>query len=128
MKEIIEYLQDNVDTLSQMVSDCTSWNGSLEQYEFFENGEFFFKEMFADPWKAVQMVCDGEYNSSDEYVQFDYDRLNSYTESERDDALKNNAEEIFENWYDILNTENYIDKNYYDSEFIELLEKYEEEN
>ena len=121
-------LLDSLDfeTLRQMVTNCSCYDGSLQEYEYFENGEWFFKEWFSDAWKAVQMVCNGDYNSLDDYVQFDYDCLNSYTELEVKDTLEDNKEEIFDNWYDLF-LENNVNYDYYSDEFKELVDKYKEE-
>ena len=114
------------DTLRQMVVDCNSWNGSLEEYEFYENDEWFFRDFFSDAWKAVQMVCNGDYNSLDDYVQWDYDCLNSYSKDEVYDELMKNKEEIFDNWYELL-LDGKLDYDYFNDDFKELIDEYRKE-
>ena len=43
-EEIIEYLKNDIETLKDLVSECNSWNGSLEDYNYYENDEYFFVE------------------------------------------------------------------------------------
>lgn len=121
-EEALEYLKNNWAVLRQIVSECSCYDGSLQEYEYYENDEWFFKDFFSDAWKAVQMVCNGDYNSLDEYVQFDYDCLNSYSEIEVKENLIENAEEIFDRWYEMYQ-DNEVQYDYYDDEFKEIIDK-----
>lgn len=128
-EEIIECLKNDTDTLRTMVCDCNGWNGSLDWLDYYENDEYFFNDFF--PGKvddAVRAVCYGNYNYMDDYVHFNaYGNLESCSEFEYQQELEDNAEEIFDNWYELYQ-ENNVDINYLDNdEFKELLEKYESE-
>lgn len=123
-KKIIEYLQNNVDTLRDMVQDCNSWNGSLDWYCYYENNEDFFEMFFeGKPTEAVRAVCYGDYNFMDGYVQFNgYGNLESKNEWEVEEELKGSAEEIFNTWYELYQNNN-VDT--WDDNLKELLEEKE---
>lgn len=60
--KIIEYLQNNVDTLRDMVSDANGYDGCLEDYCYYENDEEFFDMFFeGKPMEAVRASYYGEY-------------------------------------------------------------------
>ena len=124
-EEIIEYLKNDIETLKDLVSECNSWNGSLEDYDYYENDEYFFDTYFDNKVnEAVRAVCYGNYKYTDDYVRFNaYGNLDSCNEFELEDDLKDNVEEIFDTWFELYKDNN-VDT--YDDDFKELVEKYEE--
>lgn len=87
-----------LDELKEMVSDINSWNGQLEDLDYFENDEYFFRDFFGDKVdEAVRAVCYGNYEYMDDYVKFNaYGNLDSCSQFEYDKEIKDNAEEIVE--------------------------------
>ena len=124
-EEIIEYLKNDIETLKDLVSECNSWNGSLEDYNYYENDEYFFDTYFDNKVnEAVRAVCYGNYKYTDDYVRFNaYGNLDSCSKFELEDDLKDNAEEIFDTWLELYK-DNSVDT--YDDDFKELVEKYNE--
>ena len=128
MKEekIREYLLNNEETLLDVVSELNSWNGCLENLEFWENDEEFFNTFFDNPMEAIRATYYGDYNYNDEYVKFNgYGNIDSYTEYERIEEIKDNIDDIVDNliecYYNI-----YINEEL-ESLLLELLEEEEEE-
>lgn len=123
--KIIEYLQNNVDTLRDMVSDANGYDGCLEDYCYYENDEEFFDMFFeGKPMEAVRASYYGEYRYMDAFVQFNgYGNLRSASEWQVEDELKGDAEIIFDDWYEL-----YKDNNVqcYDAELEELIEEMEQ--
>ena len=124
-EEIIEYLKNDIETLKDLVSECNSWNGSLEDYNYYENDEYFFDTYFDNKVnEAVRAVCYGNYKYTDDYVRFNaYGNLDSCSKFELEDDLKDNVEEIFDTWLELYKDNN-VDT--YDDNFKELVEKYDE--
>lgn len=124
-EEIIEYLKNDIETLKDLVSECNSWNGSLEDYDYYENDEYFFDTYFNNKVnEAVRAVCYGNYKYTDYYVRFNaYGNLDSCDEFELENDLKDNVEEIFDTWFELYKDNN-VDT--YDDDFKELVEKYDE--
>lgn len=85
-----------VEQLEEMVREASSWNGSLSEYEMYENDEEFFANFFAnDAYGALKASHFGSYNVHEAYVNFDaYGNLNSFSEWEYNELLEDNAEEI----------------------------------
>ena len=125
-EKIREYLLNNEETLLDVVSELNSWNGCLENLEFWENDEEFFNTFFDNPMEAVRATYYGDYNYNDEYVKFNgYGNIDSYTEYERIEEIKDNIDDIVDNliecYYNI-----YINEEL-ESLLLELLEEEEEE-
>ena len=125
-EKIREYLLNNEETLLDVVSELNSWNGCLENLEFWENDEEFFNTFFDDPMEAIRATYYGDYNYNDEYVKFNgYGNIDSYSEYERIEEIKDNIDDIVDNliecYYNI-----YINEEL-ESLLLELLEEEEEE-
>jgi len=118
---ILDYLIRNVNVIGELVQECNSWNSSLEDYWYYENGEEFFNTYFYDkPQEVARAVCYGKYNYMDDYVKFNaYGNLESCSEWEYECELQNNVEEILDVWYELYLHD---DINCYDSGLKELLE------
>ena len=125
-EKIREYLLNNEETLLDVVSELNSWNGCLENLEFWENDEEFFNTFFDNPMEAIRATYYGDYNYNDEYVKFNgYGNIDSYSEYERIEEIKDNIDDIVDNliecYYNI-----YINEEL-ESLLLELLEEEEEE-
>lgn len=118
---ILDYLKENVDVISQLVSECNGWDGSLEEYYYYENDEEFFNMFFADkPMEVARAIYFGDYNYNDDYVTFNgYGNLKSIDRYEMTNELEHDAEYIFDTWFELYE-QNKVDT--YDDELKELLE------
>ena len=127
MEKILEYLKENVDTIRDLVQECNSWDGSLEEYDYWENSEDFFDTFFeGKPMEVARATYYGDYNFMDDYVQFNaYGNLKSVSEYEFENDLINGVEDIFETWYEEYQNNN-VDT--YDNELKELIEEMENES
>ena len=95
---IKEYLLNNEDVLIDMVHELNSWNGCLDYLDFWENDEEFFNTFFDNPMEAIRATYYGNYNYNDDYVKFNgYGNIDSYSEYERIEEIKDSIEEIVEN-------------------------------
>ena len=124
--EIREYLLNNEDVLLDVVSELNSWNGCLDNLDFWENDEEFFNTFFDNPMEAIRATYYGNYNYNDDYVKFNgYGNIDSYSEYERIEEIKDNIDDIVENlveyYYNI-----YINEEL-ENLILELLEEDEEE-
>ena len=97
-EKIREYLLNNEETLLDVVSELNSWNSCLENLDFWENDEDFFNTFFNNPMEAIRATYYGDYNYNDEYVKFNgYGNIDSYSEYERIEEIKDNIDDIVEN-------------------------------
>ena len=124
-EKIREYLLNNEDVLLEVVSELNSWNSCLENLDFWENDEEFFNTFFDNPMDAIRATYYGNYNYNDDYVKFNgYGNIDSYSEYERIEEIKDNIDDIVENlveyYYNI-----YINEEL-ENLILELLEEEEE--
>lgn len=126
-ESIIEYLKNNVDTIKELVSECNSWDGSLEDYYYYENDEDFFQTFFYNKVEeAVRATYYGSYNYMDAYVRFNaYGNLDSCSEYQLEQDLEDGVEEIFDRWFELY-SDNNVDT--YDDDFKSLIEDFCDEN
>ena len=95
--EIREYLLNNEEVLLDVVSELNSWNGCLDNLDFWENDEEFFNTFFDNPMEAIRATYYGNYNYNDDYVKFNgYGNIDSYSEYERIEEIKDNIDDIVE--------------------------------
>ena len=125
-EKIREYLLNNEETLLDVVSELNSWNNCLDYLDFWENDEEFFNTFFENPMDAVRATYYGYYNYNDDYVKFNgYGNIDSYSEEEKNEEIKNNIDDIVDNlieyYYNI-----YINEEL-ENLLLELLEEEEEE-
>lgn len=113
----------SIDDLKEMVADVNSWNGQLEDYNYYENDEYFFRDFFGDKVnEAVRATYYGDYNYMDDYVRFNaYGNLDSVSELQYEKELEENAEEIIETYIEEIN-------NMYEGELKNKVLEYMEEN
>lgn len=125
---MIEYLKEHVDVISELVSECNSWDSSLEDYEWFEHDDYFYDTYFKDKDEVARAVYYGgdRYRYTDPYIRFNaYGNLNTCCEWEREKDLIDGVEEIFDTWLGLYKENNV---RCYDNDFIELIEKLESDN
>ncbi len=123
---IKEYLLNNEDVLLDVVSELNSWNGCLDNLDFWENDEEFFNTFFDNPMEAIRATYYGNYNYNDDYVKFNgYGNIDSFSEYERNEEIKDNIDDIVDNliecYYNI-----YINEEL-ENLILELLEEDEKE-
>jgi len=124
---MVEHLKENVDTISEIVSDCNSWNGSLEDYYYWENDEEFFNVFFENrPMEVARACFYGDYKYCDAYVHFNaYGNLDSCEDYEYEDVLKDNVEEILDTFIELVEEKKLeVDDIYSDDTFKLYLNKY----
>ena len=90
--------------LDEMTREVNSYNGHLDNLEFYPNDEEFFNAYFSnDVMAAVRCVSGGDYNYSDDYVHFNaYENLESVTREEYEDLLVDYADEIAEEYLKLV--------------------------
>ncbi len=120
---IKEYLLNNEDVLIDMVHELNSWNGCLDWLDFCVNDEDFFECYFENKIEVARAICYGDYNYTDDYVRFNgYGNLESFSEYDMIEELKDSIDEIVEN---LIEYKDCICIN--DGNLEELLEEEEEE-
>lgn len=112
----------SISELEGMVHECSSYDGSLEEYYYYENDEEFFTTRYNDDiMSAVRAVCYGEYNYMDDYVRVNgYGNLDSRSSYDYKSELMDNQEEIVERYAEMLE-DNSV------SEFKHLFEEVDDE-
>lgn len=126
--DMVEYLKENVDVLDELVSECNSWDGSLDDYKWYEHDEYFYDDFFNDKQEIARAVYyASNYNYTDEYVKFNaYGNLQTCCEYEKEQDLKDGVEEILDNWLELYGDD---DVDVSDDDFKELVRTfYDEEN
>lgn len=125
--KMVEHLKENVDTIKTLVSECHSWNGSLEDYDYWENDEEFFNTFFEGrPMEVARATFYGDYRYCDAYVHFNaYGNLDSVEDYEYEDILKDNVEEILDNFLELAEENKIqVDDIYGDIVLVNLLKEY----
>lgn len=113
-EDMINYLQDNVDTLQEMVNEVNSYNGALEEYRWEINDEEFYDIFFKDKMEVARAVYYGgnSYNYMEEYVRFDaYGNLETTDDYNMRRDLQDGASEILDEFLEL-----YADNNVYTSD------------
>lgn len=120
---LIEKLQENVDVIGEMVSDVNSYNGNLEEFYWCYNDEYFYETYFSSKEEVARAVYYGDYNFCDDYVKFNaYGNLETCTDYDRSYELRDNVEEIFDEWYDLyIHHDSFPEL--YNTEIMELIKK-----
>ena len=122
-EDIKNYLLRNEEELRSIVQEINSYNGSLDNLNFYENDEDFFNTFFADnPMEVARATFYGNYKYCDQYVRFNgYGNLESFDEYEAMKEIKAYIDDIvtclLECWEEL----------YIDDQLVELLEEEEEE-
>lgn len=122
-ENIKNYLLGNEEALLNVVQEINSYNGSLDNLNFYENDEDFFNTFFADnPMEVARATFYGNYKYCDQYVRFNsYGNLESFDEYEVINLVKNYMDDVvnslLECWEEL----------YIDLQLVDLLEEEEEE-
>ena len=94
-KKIREYLLNNEETLLRVVGDLNSYNGCLDNLDFWLNDGDFFSCCFENPIDAVRATYYGDYNYNDDYIKINaYGNIDSYTEEKKNEEIKDNIDDI----------------------------------
>ena len=99
-KKLKEYLLNNIEELRDVVNELNGWNGCLDYLEFFENDEYFFESFYSgmNGLEIARAIYYGDYNYNDDYVRINaYGNLESYTEDEIIEKMKDSIDEIVKN-------------------------------
>lgn len=98
------YISDlSTDDLRDIVYECNSWDGSLEEYNAEENsGETLEILCGGDFERLANMMYFGDYNPTHGYLRTDgYGNIKTLSESEYHDELDDNREEIYEMYEEV---------------------------
>ena len=106
--EILQEIKDKLlseGDLRQLVGELNSYNSSLSDLDYWENGEDFFRTFYDnDIDGAVRAVCYGDYTYTDEYVIINaYGNLDSISEYDLDNLLEDSIDEIVDALVDVWN-------------------------
>ena len=96
-EDLVNYIKENTETLKDMVSEVNSYNGGLEEYNWYINDNYFYEDFFSSKDDVARAVFYGgnDYNYNDNYVRFDaYGNLET-TDYIEDDMI-DGAEEILD--------------------------------
>ena len=96
-EDLVNYIKENTETLKDMVSEVNSYNGGLEEYNWYINDNYFYEDFFSSKDDVARAVFYGgnDYNYNDNYVRFDaYGNLET-TDYIEDDRISG-AEEILD--------------------------------
>lgn len=89
--------------LEEMVREVNSWDGSLEEFEYYEMEQI--NDLFhdAEPLEILRMAHFGNFNWNDEYFTVNaYGNLDSVSEFEFEKELKDNHDEIEEHYNELV--------------------------
>ena len=94
----------SIEELKEMSRDVISYNGCLDYLDYYTNDEYFFNDFFQNKVdEAVRATYYGDYNYMDDYVKFNaYGNLDSCNEFEYEKEIEDNAEEIIEEYINII--------------------------
>lgn len=94
----------SIEELKEMSRDVISYNGRLDYLDYYTNDEYFFNDFFQNKVdEAVRATYYGDYNYMDDYVKFNaYGNLDSCNEFEYEKEIEDNAEEIIEEYINII--------------------------
>lgn len=102
MEKIKEFLLNNSEEIKNVIAEINNWNGSLANFEVYDNDEYFFSDIFyGSRYDLVEKIINGDYRLEDDLVRFDfYGDLESLDEWEWEEELKENIDEIIEELLD----------------------------
>ena len=84
-----------VEQLREMLQEVNGWDSSLEDYDYMEMGQLDEMLNSVEPTEVLRMAHFGEFNWSDDYFIINvYGNLESISEFEFEDMLKDNHDEI----------------------------------
>lgn len=115
MEKLKNYLLENEGTLSSIVQDINSYDGSLDYLDYWANDEEFFNTYYYNnPYEVARAINYGDYNFMDAYVHINaYGNIESISEWEYEEKLKSYIDDIIDRLVELYN-ENHIDVSYCD--------------
>ena len=92
-----------VEQLREILQKVNGWDGSLEDYDYMEMEQLDEMLNSVEPTEVLRMAHFGEFNWSDDYFTINvYGNLESISEFEFEDMLKDNHDEIVERYNELL--------------------------
>ena len=92
-----------VEQLREILQEVNGWDGSLEDYDYMEMEQLDEMLNSVEPTEVLRMAHFGEFNWSDDYFTINvYGNLESISEFEFEDMLKDNHDEIVERYNELL--------------------------
>lgn len=109
MDKLVEEL--DFDELEEILRDCISYDGYFDDLDYHEFDEEFFDIYFQGkdrgPMEACRATVFGSVNWMDEYIHFDgYGNLESCSQWEYEQEVKDRAEEIVEHYLELYEDNN----------------------
>ena len=101
---IEKYDELNLQDKLNLISEVNSYNGYLEEFNYYENDEEFFTLFFSGKeYELARAINYGDYNFMDAYVKIDvYGNLISMSAYELEKELDNYADEIIDTYNEYL--------------------------
>ena len=92
-----------VEQLREMLQEVNGWDSSLEDYDYMEMGQLDEVLISVEPTEVLRMAHFGEFNWSDDYFTINvYGNLESISEFEFEELLKDNQAEITERYNKLI--------------------------
>lgn len=93
----------NVEQLAEIVREVNSWDGSLEDFEYYEMEQLDELLHSVEPTEILRMAHFGDFNWNDEMVTIDgYGNLVSISYYEFQAELESNHDEIVERYNELV--------------------------
>ena len=98
LKKEYEKSSDKIQFLTELIQEANNWDGSLDDYCYYENDKENLQMLFGDDLEELaRAISYGEYYYRNEYIKLDaYGNLFSYSDYEMENELLENADEILE--------------------------------
>ena len=92
-----------VKQLQEMVQEVNGWDGSLEEFEYYEMEQMDELLHGVEVLEILRMAHFGEFNWSDDYFTINaYGNLDSINEFEFEKELTDNEDEIIETYNELV--------------------------
>ena len=89
--------------LNEMAREVNGWDSSLKDYDYMEMEQLDEMLNGVEPTEVLRMAHFGEFNWSDDYFTINvYGNLESISEFEFEDMLKDNHDEIVERYNELV--------------------------
>lgn len=111
MKELQNYLTENLEELKGVVAEINAYNGELDYLEIYDNDEYTINEVFPNPYEAIRSSYYGYYSIYDSLFKFNaYGNIESLSEAEYKVELQENLDDILEELLKVYNNLNITDE------------------
>lgn len=92
-----------VEQLKEMVQEVNSWDGSLEEFDYYEMEQINELLYGDEPLEILRKAHYGDFNWNDDFFTINvYGNLSSINEFEFEKELKDNHDEIVERYNDLV--------------------------